>query len=113
MDRSRDSVARRLAEAHFRLDSDIDRIFRVLAPDAGERAESEPIKLLEVNPNTPKDGIIPVYFGAHAGSGIFYPSIIVEIHPDELADLVRGTLKLPDGWSLGPEYQRPREVVSA
>jgi hypothetical protein len=113
MDRSKDSVARRLAEAHFRLDPDIGQIFRVFATAAAEAAESEPVKLLEVNPNTPKDGIIPVYFSAHPDSGAFYPSIIIEIHPEEMGELMQGTLKLPDGWSLGPEFQRPREVVSA
>lgn len=113
MNQSKESVARRLADAHFRIDADIVRIFRLLAADQTEGAESEPLKLLEVNPNTGKDGVVPVYFGAHPESGIFYPSVIVEIHPDELLDLTRGTLRLPDGWRLGPEFDRPRQAVSA
>jgi hypothetical protein len=116
MDRSRSAVAKRLAEAHFRVEPGVTHIFRLLVPDAVETEESsssEPIKLLEVNPHTPKEGIMPVYFAAHAPTGIFYPSVIVEIHPDEFVALKAGKLRLPHGWQIDVEYRRPAEAVSA
>jgi hypothetical protein len=113
MDRSKEGVARRLAEAHFRIEPEIGQIFRLLATDAVESQEQEPVKLLEVNSSTPKTGIMPVYFAAHPTSGIFFPAVIVEIHPDEMAELQRNVLRLPDGWRIGPEFQRPREAVPA
>lgn len=113
MDRSKDGVAVQLAEAHFRLEPEMGAIYRLLAPDGIEMREAEPVKLLEVNPNTPKNGIVPVYFGADTTSGIFFPSVIVEIHPDELQSLKEGSLKLPNGWRIGPELRRPHEAVHA
>ena len=114
MDRSKDGAARRLAEAHFRVEPEIAQIFRLLAPDgAVEASDAEPVKLLEVNPNTPKNGVVPIYFGADQSSGAFFPAVIVEIHPEELEALQRGRLQLPDGWRIGPELQRPREAAHA
>jgi|ERR1043166_4045603 hypothetical protein len=113
MDRTKQAVAKRLAESHFLVEPQIARIYRLLAPDDREALETEPIKLLEVNPATPKNGIMPIYFGPHTPSGIFYPSIIVELHPDEFVDLESGNLALPDGWRLGNHYSRPSQAVSA
>src|SRR5436305_15214833 len=113
MYRTRDGVSRRVAEAHFRIEPEIRQIFRLLSSDTVEAQDREPVKLLEVNPSTPKTGIMPVYFAAHPTSGIFFPAIIVEIHPDEMAELQRDVLRLPDGWRIGSEFQRPWEAVPA
>ncbi len=102
-DHSRDSVARRLAESHFRVDPGIVRIFR-LVRRGQEDDQTEPIKLLEVNRETAMTGIQPIRFGPHPASGTCYPSIIVEVRPEEFELIVEGKLALPDGWVLGPEY---------
>ena len=113
MDRTKDGVARQLAEAHFRVEPEIRQIFRLLAPDSVEADDKEPVKLLEVNPSTPKTGIMPVYFAADPASGVFYSSIIVEIHPEEMADVKRNVIRLPNDWRIGPEFHRPHEMVPA
>ncbi|RJP40846.1 MAG: hypothetical protein C4547_02105 [Phycisphaerales bacterium] len=107
-DRSKDAVARRLAESHYRIDPAIERIVRLISPE-GEDAPSEPIKLLEVNTDTSMSGILPVYFGPHPDSGIFFASIIVEVRPEEFARIEGGELTLPDGWRAGEAYLKPAD----
>lgn len=103
---SKDTVAERLADAHFDIESGIARIFRLIGPR--EEDPRDPVKLLEVNENTVATGIVPVGFGPHAAGGIVYPSIIVEITPEEFERLREGQLLLPDGWVLGREYLKQR-----
>ncbi len=105
-DRSKDAVARLLAESHYRVDPAIERIVRLVSP-LEEDSPSEPIKLLEVNQDTSMSGILPVYFGAHADSGISFPSIIVEVRPEEFARIEGGELALPHGWRPGEQYAKP------
>lgn len=96
---SKDDVAKRLANAHKSLDPSISGVFRLEAPGK-ETDPNEPIKLLEVSSNTPASGIMPVRFAPHAPSGIYYPTIIVEIHSSEWDRVLMGTLSLPQGWLL-------------
>ncbi|HSI33300.1 MAG: hypothetical protein ACAI43_11725 [Phycisphaerae bacterium] len=112
MDRTKDAVARRLAESHYEIDQSIVEIVRLLAPDR-ESDVSEPVKLLEVNRDTSLDGIVPVHFGPHAASGTFFPSIIVEVRPEEYEQIQSGQLRLPHGWQLGPSYRRPAVSATA
>ncbi|MCE5276442.1 MAG: hypothetical protein ABFD92_11275 [Planctomycetaceae bacterium] len=102
LDRSRDGVAKRLARAHFRVDPSIQAIYRILSDK--EESFQEPIKLLEVNTETIMSGIMPVSFGPHSASGIFYASTIVEVRPEEFERIQRGDLQLPEGWFLGDQY---------
>ncbi len=106
LDRSRDAVARRLAHSHYRVDPAIEHIVRLVLPD-GEQLPTEPIKLLEVNSDTSMSGILPVYFGPHPDSGIFFPSVIVEVRPEEFARIQAGELGLPNGWRIGESYPKP------
>lgn len=107
MDRSKEAVARRLAEAHYAIEPGIELIVQLVTPLAREADAKEPIKLLEVNQDTTADGIHPLFFGPHAASGIFYPSIIVEVTPDEYEQIQRDPAMLPNGWRLGHEFARP------
>lgn len=102
---SKDTVAVRLATAHFQVDSAIEKIVRILAPGR-EEDPSEPIKLLEVNQDTPKQGIMPILFGPDASWGIDYPSIIVEVRPEEYQEIQHKKLNLPNGWVLDREIER-------
>lgn len=110
IDRSKDGVAKRLAEAHYQIEPQMEKIIRLVRPEH-EEDPKEPIKLLEVNPVTTMSGIVPIYFGPHAAKNIFFPSVIVEICPEELESIRHGDLLLPEGWQLGQEYDRPGEVL--
>ena len=106
---TRDDAAGELVESHFQVEPGIKKIFRLLDPDGEQEGElSQPIKLLEVNENTPPVGIRPIAFPQMVRDGHFqYPVIIVEITPKEFDQLHRGELVLPNGWTIGQEYQRP------
>jgi hypothetical protein len=110
---SKDAVAQRLAEAHYALDSGIELIVQLVASPEREADPTEPIKLLEVNQNTTASGIHPLFFGPHAASGIAYPSVIVEVTPDEYDQIRRGPRLLPNGWRLGHEYARPAAAIAS
>ena len=47
---------------------------------------------------------MPLHFRPVPGSGIPYPSVIVEITPDEFDRIRLQDLKLPDGWTVDEEY---------
>jgi hypothetical protein len=51
---------------------------------------------------------MPLQFGPAPASGLHYPSVIVEVTPDEYSRIQSGELKLPDGWTLGEEIPKPR-----
>ena len=98
----KDTVAKRLADAQRALEPAISSIYRLEAPGR-ESDPAEPIKLLEINPNTTASGIVPVGLSTHPSSGIDYPSIVVEIHPSEFTQLRQGELVLPNGWSFNED----------
>lgn len=102
---SKDEAARELARRHFQVEDGLTRIFRIEA--VAEVSENEPIKLLEVNTATVPSGVMPLHFGPAPGSGIPYPSIIVEVTPAEFEKIRSNELKLPDGWKLGAELPKP------
>jgi hypothetical protein len=106
MDRSREAVAQRLAEAHYAIEPGIALIIQLLASPDREADPEEPVKLLEVNQNTTANGIRPVFFGPHAASGIFSPSVIVEVTPEEFEQIQRNPNSLPNGWRLGQEFAK-------
>ncbi len=108
---TKDQTAQMLADAHFRLDTGISRIFRV--EESGENANLTPIKLLEINSDTPEVGISPVGMTADPARGIYYPSIIIEITPRELERVRNGQLFLPNNWQLGSEFYRTKTVSGA
>ena len=95
-----DDAARRLAEAHYRIEPGISDIYPLASGEATDRT----IRLLEVNADTAPSGtIMPVGFGPHPPSGIPFPSVIVEVTPREFDDLKCGKLTLPHGWTLGSQ----------
>lgn len=103
---SKDDIATILAQAHYRVESDLMEIIRLRrAPDV-ELLREEPIKLLEVNPATIPAGIMPLRFGPEPTHGIPYPSVIVEVTPEEFEEIKKGRLVLPDGWRLAESLSR-------
>jgi hypothetical protein len=92
------AVARVLADAHRRFEPAIKRIVRVVADE--ETENREPVKLLEVNPETSTSGIIPIAFGPDPPQ-IPFPSVVIEVTEAEYESIRSGSLPLPDGWRLG------------
>jgi hypothetical protein len=97
---SKNDVAKLLAGAHQEVEPAIKQIFRILSEQ--EDKVEEPLKLLEVNPETSPSGIVPIMF-APEPPNVPYASVIVEVTENEYASIEEGTLKLPHGWTLGDE----------
>lgn len=97
----KDEEARHLAAAHYTVEPGITLIFRLLASATAERKPYEPIKLLEVNEYTIPVGIMPLGFGPAPAHGIHFPSVIVEVTPEEFAKIEADELSLPEGWTVG------------
>jgi hypothetical protein len=103
-DKDHEEAARRLAQKHYLYEPGITEIRAITS--GAIRGPNEPIKLLEVNTNTIASGIMPLRFDAAPASGIPFPSVIVEVTPEEYEQIKRNELKLPEGWSLGPLLPR-------
>ncbi len=98
---------RKLAEAHYRVEPGITRIYRMIGGAEAEVRPNEPIKLLEVNENTIPSGIMPLGFGPAPAHGFHYPSIIVEVTPEEFDRIRSQELVLPSGWEVSDLVPRP------
>jgi hypothetical protein len=94
----KDEVATMLAAAHRAADPKIVRIVRLVSEKEGE--PGDPVKLLEVNPETSPSGVLPIAFAADPPT-VPFPSIVVEVTPEEFDRIVGHTLKLPHDWNLG------------
>ena len=99
-------LRKRLALAHYTSEPGIAAIFTVLGKPADEALPNEPIKLLEVNADTIASGIMPLGFDPAPASGFPFPSIIIEVTPEEMEKIRRHELALPHGWTLGPLMPR-------
>jgi hypothetical protein len=91
-------IAKRLARAHRSFEPSISRIVHLVADQ--ELNASEPVKLLEVNPETFESGVWPVLFGADPPQ-IPFPSVVIEVTEGEYEAIRAGRLHLPEGWRLG------------
>ncbi len=97
----------KLAEAHYRVEPGIRQIYRITGGPEAEVRPDEPIKLLEVNENTIPSGIMPLGFGPAPAHGFHYPSIIVEVTPEEFDRIRSRELVLPSGWEVSDLVPRP------
>lgn len=102
---TKDQAAQELASAHFSVEPGLRQVFRLLAPAQVEADPKEPIKLLEINNSAVPLGIQPVFFGADEQTP--FPSVVIDITPQEYEHILNGKLQLPNGWELGCEYDRP------
>ena len=100
-------VAKDLAKRHYESETGLTKIIRLSGGAEVEVTALEPIKLLEVNENTFASGIRPLQFGPAPASGVMFPSVIVEVTPDEFNKIQTEELKLPRGWVLGEELPKP------
>lgn len=106
-------IARKLAEMHYRADAGLQKVIRLTGEAETEVQPSEPIKLLEVNEHMVPAGVMPVSFGPNPVGGIPYPTTIVEVTPEEFAQIQSDELKLPKGWLLAEELPKPAEDTGA
>jgi hypothetical protein len=95
---AKDQTAAILANKHYAIEPGITRIVRLTNTTVDESLETEPIKLLEVSETTVPLGIQPIWFGPIAQRGIPYPSVVIEVTPQEFEQIQTGDLKLPSGW---------------
>jgi len=102
------AVAKELAKKHYQIESGITQILRFIHRADVEITRAEPIKLLEVNENTVPSGVMPLYFGPAPASGIRYPSVIVEVTPEEFKKIQSHELKLPAGWDWENAEELPK-----
>ncbi len=102
----KDEVAKKLAHKHYDIEPGITRIFKLRDKPEFEELSSTPIKLLEVNVDTAPSGIMPLYFGPVPSSGIPFPSVIVEVTPEEFERIKVHELELPEGWTIDEEYPK-------
>lgn len=102
----KEQVRQRLARAHYNVEPGISEIFTVENPGC-EDSPDEPIKLLEVNQDTIAVGIQPLGFSPVPEHGFPYPTVIIEVTPDEWEQIRIGELTLPHGWVLGARMPRP------
>jgi phage FluMu protein Com len=103
------TVARAMARKHYQAEAGLQKVIRLTGSADAEVRPVEPIKLLEVNANTVPSGVLPVSFGPAPASGIPYPSVIVEVSPEEFVKIQTQELKLPKGWHLGEEFPKPSD----
>ena len=101
-ERTKGEVAEDLAKAHFDIDRGLERVIEL---EGGLEREADLIKLLEVNRDALPSGVQPLYFGAHPASGMFYPSVIVEVAPEEYEDSL-AELEQRYGWKPVREIVR-------
>jgi len=99
-------IAVALANAHRAYEPGITRIVRVIGDQ--EFATDEPVKLLEVNPDTSPSGVIPIPFSPSPPQ-IPFRSVVIEVTEAEFERIRAGGLTLPDGWRLGDTLY-PRAV---
>jgi hypothetical protein len=99
-------VTKTLARKHFEIEPGITRIFEIVDQTKDESSAETPIKLLEVNDATIPSGILPLYFAPVPARGVPFPTVIIEVTPEEFEQIEANSLPLPSGWILGPEIPR-------
>src|ERR1700722_3791339 len=97
---NKQEAARKLAQAHYLVEEGLIGVFRLVSQAENE---AEPIKLLEVNRDTVPTGIMPLGFDAAPERGISYPSVIIEVTPEEYQQIQSAVLSLPNGWQIAEE----------
>jgi hypothetical protein len=105
---NKDDEARKLARTHYEIEAGITQILRINDCSKGDMADraSEPIILLEVNENTVPSGVMPIQFGPNPAAGIHYPSVIIEVTPEEYVKIRSKELDLPPGWRVAEPISR-------
>lgn len=110
--RSKDEIAREIAEDHYAIDSAVTKVYRLVGTQEAESRADEPIKILEVNEATVPAGILPLGFGAVPERGWDFPLIVVDVTPEEFEGIRDGRLPLPNGWQIAELLPKPAVLES-
>ena len=100
-------IARVIAEAHRNIEPAICRIIRLVADGDREHDSREPIKLLEVNPDTSPSGILPIAFGADPPR-VPFPSVVIEVTEGDLTRFATGVCFCPMAGKLVIRFLQPQ-----
>ena len=101
---TKDEIAKKLIDWHFEVEPEITEVYRFIAPN--EEVAREPIKLLEVSDATFSVGrIMPFGFGPT--DEFPYNTVIATITPEEMEQVRRQEIPLPEGWNLGDAVLYP------
>jgi hypothetical protein len=102
--------AKELAWRHYQTEPGLTQVIRFSGAPTVEATSSEPIKLLEVNTNTIPSGVMPLHFGPVRASGFVFPSVIIEVTPEEFVKIQSHELKLPRGWEFDEVLPKPPDA---
>ena len=93
---TKEEVIPELLEWHFQVDPEMVKVYRFLSPN--EEDAREPIKFLEVSPDTPASGSVMTFtFGGT--EEIPFLTTIATITPHEMEQVQRKEIPLPPGWN--------------
>lgn len=107
----KDRIAFEIARSHYLVDPELQTVVRLIGSE--EDLDPEPIKLLEVDPHTSAEGVVPVFVGARNEHGKpMVPIVTVSVTPSEYDEIVNGSLKLPKDWQLHEEIKRSATVAA-
>ena len=93
---TKEEVIPELLEWHFQVDPRLVKVYRFLSPN--EDDPREPIKFLEVSPDTPASGSVMTFtFGGT--EALPYSTTVATITPEEMEQVQRNEIPLPPGWN--------------
>ncbi len=99
-----------LLEWHFQVDPRMTKVYRFLSPN--EDDPREPIKFLEVSPDTPASGsVMPFTFGG--SEELPYSTTVATITPEEMEQVVRNEIPLPPGWNWNEKLDMTEYALPA
>lgn len=102
----KDKVADELIDWHFRVEPGTIAVYRIISPN--EASPDEPIKLLEVNEETPETGRVDAFvFGPT--SDIPCSTVIAMVTDKEMQLIEEGKIVLPEGWDLSRSRKYSRQ----
>jgi hypothetical protein len=100
--KSKLETAKSLAAGHFRVEPNLRHVHLIEPMD--DQDPKDPIRLLEVVEGTIERGIEPIGFTADPARGIEYPSVIVEVSPEEYKIVRNDGFRFGNrDWTIGEE----------
>lgn len=104
---TREEAAQELIDWHYTIDPRMTQAIRLLS--ANEDDPREPLKFLEATPNIEASGVVTTFtFGP--ADNFPYSMRIANIAPEEMEQVRRGEIALPEGWSLENSVTYPAPV---
>lgn len=101
---TRDEAALEMVEWHWEIDREMTRAIRLLTPD--EDDPLAPINFLEVSTGTSPSGDVMTFtFGGT--KELPFRMRIANITPEEMEQVERGEIPLPEGWDLKHSVEYP------